>query len=88
MDELFGHKTMNEWEHIGICTDGQPFQVDGIDIWKHEWKRTGERAEVKDPQYGQGFSFAVWSVNAEDKRIEFAAGEFSNCVWGFYRRNN
>ena len=60
----------------------------------------GERAEVTvtDPQHGQTFRFPVYRIlvgggpggsveggGQGGREIVFAAGEFSNNVWGFYR---
>jgi len=42
-------------------------------------------ASISDPAYGQRFEFAVYEIVAGDQRTVFAAGEFSNCIWGFYR---
>jgi hypothetical protein len=36
---------------------------------------------VKDPTYGLEYDFEVWEI---PPGIKFAAGEFSNGVWGFY----
>ena len=29
-------------------------------------------------------TFEVWQVEIDGQVCRFAAGEFSNCVWGFY----
>ena len=47
-------------------------------------KSTGEKIDVKDPLYGQKYRFPVYKVLIDEKEYEFAAGEFSNCVYGFY----
>jgi len=41
-------------------------------------------ADVTDPRYGQHFTFDVWSIATGKKSVQFAAGEFSNGMWGFY----
>jgi hypothetical protein len=69
----------------GVSGEGQSFLIDGIDVWKHEWVTvSGEAATVTDPLYGQTFRFHVYEINAEGRTIRFAAGEFSNSVFGFY----
>lgn len=83
---MFGHLMIKRWKHLGVCLDGQPFRVDGVNVWKHDWTRTDEKAEVKDPRYHQDFVFDVWTIDTGKKTVEFAAGEFSNCIWGFYTR--
>jgi NAD(P)-dependent dehydrogenase (short-subunit alcohol dehydrogenase family) len=72
--------------HFGNCVDGQRFVIEGVNVWDHEWRRTSEaQAEVEDPLYHQSFKFNVWEIEADGKKLRFAAGEYSNCVWGFYR---
>ena len=46
--------------------------------------KTGEKVVVKDPLYGQKYTFPVYKVNIQDEEYAFAAGEFSNSVFGFY----
>jgi hypothetical protein len=63
--------------------------LDGLDVWKCLWKGMDEkRAQIKDPLYGQDFSFKVYEISDGTKTVVFAAGEFSNCVWGFYQKSN
>jgi hypothetical protein len=78
----------SDWEFAGATPDGQSFKIAGLDIWKHEWKATKERAHVKDPRYHQEFTFHVYEIRSGDKIVTFAAGEFSNCMWGFYVRKS
>jgi len=76
----------SEWEFAGAGPDGQSFVIGGLDVWKHKWKDTEERAHVKDPRYRQDFKFHVYEIGSPGRVVTFAAGEFSNCVWGFYVR--
>lgn len=46
--------------------------------------KTGEKVVVKDPLYGQKYTFPVYKVNIQDEEYAFAGGEFSNSVFGFY----
>lgn len=79
---------MKDWNYIGWSFDSDTFEIEGIDVWQHDWQRAnGEVAEVTDPAYGQGFSFVVYQIEHAGIRIRFAAGEFSNNVWGFYVPN-
>jgi hypothetical protein len=76
-----------DWRYVGTCVDGQRFLIEGVDVSDHEWRRADEPAvEVEDPLYHQPFNFDVWELESDGHRIKFAAGEFSNCIWGFYRR--
>ncbi len=76
----------SQWEFAGAVPDGQSFKIDQVDVWQHEWKDTKERAQVKDPHYHQNFTFHVYEIGSAESVVTFAAGEFSNCIWGFYVR--
>jgi hypothetical protein len=74
------------WTYCGCCADGESFLIDGLDVWRCEWvRRPGETAVVRDPHYQQRFEFAVYELRHGADRVVVAAGEFSNCIWGFYR---
>ena len=45
-------------------------------------------AAVIDPHYGTEKVFHVYEVEINGQIHRFAAGEFSNCVWGFYLEKN
>jgi hypothetical protein len=74
----------SNWVFAGTAPDGHSFTLDGIDVWKHEWIDTRERVQVEDPLYRQKFTFHIYEVHSDEKVVRFAAGEFSNCMWGFY----
>ena len=75
------------WQFAGSSKDGGPFEIRGVNVWSQGWQASpGEEAPVHDPVYGQGFVFRVYTIRDGDEKIEFAAGEFSNGVWGFYTR--
>jgi hypothetical protein len=76
----------SEWEYLGAAPGGQSFQIGGLEVWKHEWRDTRERAPVKDPLYQQDFTFHVYEIGSPGAVVTFAAGEFSTCMWGFYAR--
>ena len=63
------------WEYETFGPDGQ-------------CKLFGKRVKVKDPIYHQDHTFEVWQVEIDGQIHRFAAGEFSNCVWGFYLEKN
>ena len=77
------------WTFSGVSYGENPFCIDGVDIWKHKWIDTRENVVVEDPQYHQKHTFDIYEIcfftwRRGDVIIRFAAGEFSNCVWGFY----
>lgn len=71
------------WKHKKTCTDGS-CKIFGVNIFDHKWTDTGERVTVTDPLYHQEYEFCVFTVEIKGKTKKFVAGEFSNCVYGFY----
>ena len=71
------------WEYETFGPDGQ-CKLFGVNIFDYDWQTTGKRVKVKDPIYHQDHTFEVWQVEIDGQIHRFAAGEFSNCVWGFY----
>ncbi|WP_057938810.1 hypothetical protein [Algoriphagus resistens] len=73
-----------EWKHLTTVVDGNGFSIDGLNIWDYDWKATGEKINVKDPLYGQEYTMDIYEIANENVIVRFAAGEFSNCIWGIY----
>ena len=71
------------WQFKISGIDGNT-ELFGVNIFKYNWKSTGERVEVTDPLYGRSHLLYVYTVKIHKEEYKFAAGEFSNCVWGFY----
>lgn len=71
------------WQHETTGLDGNTILF-GVNIFEFEWMKTGKKVVVKDPLYGQKYTFPVYKVNIQDEEYAFAAGEFSNSVFGFY----
>ena len=76
-----------DWRFTASSVDGQSLLIDGIDVWKYDWQDTKERVVVTDPSYHQEFTFYVFQIHHEGRTLRFAAGEFSNCIWGFYQQS-
>lgn len=74
----------SKWKHIKTVIDSEPFEINGMNIWDYEWSSTNDSIQVKDPLYGQVYIFKVYEISSKANRVKFAAGEFSNCVWGIY----
>ena len=72
-----------DWKYETFGPDGQ-CKLFGVNIFDYDWKITGKRVKVQDPVYHQEHTFEVWQVEINGQIHRFAAGEFSNCVWGFY----
>ena len=71
------------WQFKISGIDGNT-ELFGVNIFKYNWKSTGERVEVTDSLYGRSHLLYVYTVKIHKEEYKFAAGEFSNCVWGFY----
>ena len=77
---------MEHWKHTKTILDVQKYEISGINIWNHRWLNTGEKIEIEDPLYHQKFVFDVYRIEVGTVHTLFAAGEFSNGVWGIYQR--
>ena len=75
---------INNWKFNTSCIEGEPVIVDGLNLWEFKWKDTGKRVHIKDPRYGEDHTFNIFEITNESKVLRFAAGEFSNMVWGIY----
>jgi len=69
---------MSTWLYYGSSPDGSKFDIEGLNVWAHEWpcERDSKRALGRDPLYDQEFSFQIWSVDDGKKKVRFAADEF------------
>ena len=74
------------WKHKKTIYDRDRFVINGLNIWDFKWRNTGERINIKDPLYGQPYSFIVYEIVNGNIKVVFAAGEFSNLVWGIYQQ--
>jgi uncharacterized protein (DUF433 family) len=74
----------SQWKFVGATAEGETISISGIDVWKHPWVDTKERVEVKDPLYQQEFTFHIYTIDCAGVSVQFAAGEFSNGIFGFY----
>ena len=74
------------WQFAGSAKKGEPFEIHGVDVWEQGWQAEGQEAQVNDPVYGKSYIFRIFSIQDDDQKVEFAAGEFSNGGWGFYIR--
>jgi hypothetical protein len=80
----------SNWKFVSSSSPvpGQTPLLDGLNVWEHKWRRLEEpRVVVEDPLYHQQFEFDVYEIDANGQRIRFAAGEFSNLIYGFYQES-
>ena len=85
LDEVNKMKAYKQktWQYETTGTDGSA-KLFGVNIFDCKWQPTGKKAEVTDPLYGQKHIFPIYTVVIENKEYQFACGEFSNCVYGFF----
>jgi hypothetical protein len=74
------------WSHIATGFENQRIEIDGIDVWSHEWVETNKTVKVRDPEYGEVHEMNVYEIRDSNRRLVMAAGEFSNGVYGFYTK--
>lgn len=77
-----------DWQFAGSARKDEPFEIEGVNVWSQGWQVTnGQEAHISDPVYGKEYIFRVFCIQDDDQKIEFAAGEFSPGLWGFYTRD-
>lgn len=76
------------WEFVSIGFENDAVDLGGgVNPWPYSarWVGTGERIVVAHPSYPtQRHDMHVYALAGSDPEVRFAAGEFSNGVWGFY----
>lgn len=60
------------------------FCVDGVDLFKCEWKTSGKCAVVLHPATKHPYTFSVYEIPINGELFTFAAGEFHPDEWAFY----
>jgi len=76
------------WRLLHIGFEGDDVSVAGINPWTvGNWTSTGGRIIVAHPSYpAQRHTMQIYVLDPQDAGSVFAAGEFSNGVWGIYVR--
>lgn len=60
-------------------------EVAGVNLWEVPWSPSHGRITVAHPSYpARRHEMLTYEVARHRPPIIFAAGEFSNGVWGFY----
>jgi hypothetical protein len=73
------------WRFVSIGFEGQPTDIGGYDPWKADWMSTHSRITVAHPSYpDQRHPMFTYEIAGSNPPVTFAAGEFSNGVWGFF----
>ncbi len=76
------------WRSLHIGTEGDAVAAEGVSLWQPEWVSLGDRIVVAHPTQSRDQRHPAWTyqVAADGRVVEFAAGELSNGVWGFFVR--
>ena len=76
----------SRWTIAGTVAEGEPFAVDGGDVWLHKWLRTDDDSvQLPHPNYpAQLHRFSVYEIQRQTGVVRFAAAEVSANVWAFY----
>jgi hypothetical protein len=83
----FNSPLSSGWQFVGIVLDSQPIKVCGINPWDFKWTLLADEKPVivAHPSHpSQRHKMDRWEIKDGERTITFAAGEFSNAVWGFY----
>jgi hypothetical protein len=73
------------WRLLSIGFERDAVEVDGVGLWDATWRATGQKITVAHPSHkSQRHHMAIYEAADTDPLIVFAAGEFSNGVWGFF----
>ncbi len=78
---------MDNWKFAKAIEENEEFKIDGINLWNHYWHCVNQKVEVVEPQKGNTYYFREYQIKAEDKKINFVAGEFINSKIGIYLKD-
>lgn len=81
-------QTIMKWNFSKTIIDNEPYIIQNVNIWDKKWNNTGKKINIKDPLHNQNYTFEVYEIENNGKRILFSAGEFSNNIWGIYEPEN
>jgi hypothetical protein len=73
------------WRLVAIGTGNDPVTLRGHELWKQKWlRRADEPITIAHPSYpAERHQMFVYQLR-DAPTVVFAAGEFSNGIWGFF----
>jgi hypothetical protein len=74
----------NYWNCCATVIDSEKYEINGLNIWQHEWHATGEHFFKKETVYQTVNKIKVYEIRKENQTIKFGAVEVSNNVWLIY----
>ena len=74
------------WRFVHIGLEREAVQIGGVNVWSLKRGRSPGTIIVAHPSYlGERHAMSVYRIKLSgDRQVVFAAGEFSNGVWGFF----
>jgi hypothetical protein len=73
------------WKSLGMFIEQQPMPLAGMDLWKENWRGTGERVSLPHPEYPkQLHDFPVYETGIISNPIRFACSEMSPGGYALY----
>ena len=73
------------WKSLGMFIEREPVPVAGMDLWKENWRGTGERVILPHPDFPkQLHDFPIYEVGPTSNPIRFACSEMSPGGYAFY----
>ena len=74
------------WRHVAIGFEGAAVSLAGLNPWQLKWRRLDEPAiTVAHPSHPeQRHPMWIYELRSNNRTVKFAAGEYSNGVWGCY----
>ena len=83
---MYMSETTPGWKLVSIGVEGDHVSISGVNALRSEWSPMPEPPIiVSHPQYPrERHEMFVYELQGPRGLVRFAAGEFSNGVWGFY----
>lgn len=77
---------MTEWRFVHVGPEGDKAELGGLRVWQETWREAApEQVVLPDPsQPHRTHRLRVYEIGPTGSSVRFAAGEFSNGVWGLY----
>ena len=78
-------REMIEWRFVHFGSENDGLELGGLPVWREAWREALEPVFLSDPiDPGQRHRLGVYAIGPADSPVCFAAGEFSNGIWGFF----
>ncbi|WP_228275104.1 hypothetical protein [Stakelama tenebrarum] len=77
---------MAGWVDVHFGREGDRCIIDGIDVWKEEWRWIGGKTiSLPHPfDSSQRHSFSICEVGSTRRPVRFAASKMPEGLWAFY----